>query len=266
METDRNLNGIRFFEAPKIRESGLAIHAFCTRKGGVSQGSFWSLNFSKKTGDTEKDVGKNFEKLTDAFHISPSSLLTVNQVHKDQVLVIKKMIPNYHPGRKLNYDAIITNQRRVFIGVLTADCLPIILLDTEKKAVGVIHAGWRGTSLNIAHKTVSAIFDTFGTIPENLLVGLGPAIGSCCYQVDSSVVNSFKSSLPNWELFINPAKTQKWSLDLAAINLEQLMEAGIPRDNIHLTDLCTACENKFFFSHRRDRGRTGRQLSFIGLI
>lgn len=261
----RRLKSIKFIEAPNIGETGLVTHAFCTRLGGVSQNSFRSLNFSKKAGDSRKNVGKNLEIWANAFNIDPAGLLTVDQVHSDRILAIKEKTPKSIYGRKLDYDAIITDQRGVFIGVLTADCLPIILLDPRKKVVGIIHAGWQGTSLKITHKTVKAISSTFGSLPQDLLVGLGPAIGSCCYEVDRPVVNFFKTSHTNWSLFIKPTKNQKWTLNLSLLNQEQLLEAGILEKNIYFADLCTSCNDRLFFSHRRDKGKTGRQLSFIGL-
>ena len=163
MEPVKNLNSVKYIEVPKIGATGLVVHAFCTRLSGVSQGDFWSLNFSRKEGDDKRKVDKNLEIWGDAFNIDPAGLLTVNQVHKDRVLVVKKEIPESHRTQKLNYDAMITDQKGVFVGVLTADCLPIILLDPRKKVVGIVHAGWQGTSLKIASKGVKKIISTFGS-------------------------------------------------------------------------------------------------------
>ncbi len=261
----KNLKGIEFLTAPGIEMTGLVVHAFLTRLGGVSPGVFSSLNFSEKGGDSKENVGKNCEILAETFNIDPTRLFTVNQVHGDRVLVIKENPGRFFQANKSDYDAIITNRRGIVVGVLTADCLPIMILDPRKKVVGIVHAGWRGTSLKIVLKTVMEIAGTFESLPQDLLVGLGPAIGDCCYEVDRSVKSHFDTYQAGVRHFMNSGKKQKWLLNLGLLNREQLLEAGILKKNIYFVDICTSCNDNLFFSHRRDAGNTGRQLSFIGL-
>lgn len=249
-----------------FQANGLVTHAFCTRLGGVSQGPYRSLNFDPTVGDSRENVNQNKEILGAAMKIDPERIFIANQVHGDQVLVLegdpRERSFVYH---HLDYDAIITKERGIAIGVLTADCLPILLLDPNKEVIGVIHSGWRGTCLNICGNVIYKLKKEFEINPKDILVGVGPCIGPCCYEVDIKVIRSIKNSSTQWKDFIKPLKTNRYSLNLVGLNVQQLIDAGIEKENVHYANVCTACHSKLFFSHRAGEGKTGRQLSFIQL-
>ncbi|HRR42593.1 MAG TPA: peptidoglycan editing factor PgeF, partial [Syntrophales bacterium] len=164
-------------------------------------------------------------------------------------------------------DAVLTARRGVALAVKTADCVPLLLVDREKQVVGVVHAGWRGTALGIAAKAVKTLKERFDSKPVDILAAIGPAVGACCYQVDGKVYDAFKKLSAVRERAFRACQDVegRWMLDLESANIIQLVEAGIPRENIFSAALCTSCRRDLFFSHRAERGGTGRHLSFIVL-
>jgi hypothetical protein len=138
-----------------------------------------------------------------------------------------------------------------------------MLFDPVQEVIGIVHSGWRGTCLDIVGNVISKLQRIHRVEPENLLVGLGPCIGDCCYEVDIKVVRSIKNSTNRWKEFIRPLKANRYSLDLVGLNVYQLLQAGVPQANIARVNACTACNSKIFFSHRASRGKTGRQLNLI---
>lgn len=254
-------------ERLKRASEGRVKHAFCTRLGGVSQGPFKSLNFDTKVGDSKENVQQNMKILAYAMGIDPDKIFLANQVHGDQVLLLDEDPPEaVTKYQHLDYDAIITNRKGVAIGVLTADCLPIMLYDPKKEVIGIIHAGWRGTCLNVVGNVISKLKKAFEVDPQDLVVGLGPSIGQCCYEVDVKVVRAIKNSTSRWKEFLKPLRANKYTMDLVGLNIHQLLQAGVPEANIVKINACTACNSKLFFSHRASKGKTGRQLNFIQLV
>jgi YfiH family protein len=189
----------------------------------------------------------------------------VTQVHGTDLLVIDSPNPDYAHFHRLESDGIITNQPGVMIGVCIADCIPILLLDPAKRVVAALHAGWQGTAGEIARQGVEALVAMFDVKPRNILAAVGPGIGRCCYEVDTPVIDVFKSRSAGYEAFAEAKGAGKWQLDLSLANRRQLLAAGIPEENIETTDLCVCCEHDLFFSYRRDGGDTGRQMGFIML-
>ena len=248
-------------------EAGL-VHAFTTRRGGVSHEPFDALNLSPKTGDENDSVRRNIEILKNSLMIR-SPLLFLNQVHGSEVLDINCM--KDYDGTS-PYDAIITSEREIPLMILTADCLPLLFYDPQLCVIGATHAGWKGTSMEIAKKTVAAMSGKFGSDPSDIRVSAGPSIGPCCYEVDHEVVDSFigtgKEAGKNYSDYFDffrpvPGKSGKYYMDLSGANRFQLLDAGLKENNISLSSLCTSCRNDLFFSYRRDGCRTGRQGALI---
>ena len=163
----------------------------------------------------------------------------------------------------LPYDAVITDKKRVALGISTADCLPILMIDRSKKVIAAIHAGWRGMWRGVVQKTARTMIEAFESSPEDILAGIGPAIGPCCYEVGGDVVSLFQNSSDNFQEFIQEREGKTY-LDLSRAAQLELTEVGIPPENIEAIPLCTSCRKDLFYSYRRD-GKTGRQLSFIML-
>ena len=188
--------------------------------------------------------------------IEPSQFL-LHQIHQDQILLLKEPF-NTLPS-SLEYDAVITNVSNLFLGILTADCVPLFVVDKEKKVIAAIHAGRQGTALHITTKVLKKMAEEFGCSPKDLLITVGPSIGFCCYEIDEKVFQ------PEWEPFSFLIGEGKMMVDLARINIAQIENEGIKEEQIFWIDLCTSCHQDLFFSNRKE-GKTGRQLSFIGIV
>ncbi len=246
---------ITFIEAKNLKNYGI-VHAFCTRLGGISSFPYESLNFSSTEGDLEGNVRENWRIVSEAFGLSSERFFTVRQVHGDKILVVKSL----YGDCGLEYDALVTTEKGLALGVKTADCVPVLIASKSGGMVSAVHAGWRGTSLEISYKTVRFIMDQFNMKGSELMAAIGPAIGKCCYQVDSVVYDSTRK-IPGAELF-EYCGDGKWMFDLPETNRLQLIEAGIPAGNIFSSRACTVCNNNMFFSYRAEQ-TTGRQLNFI---
>jgi len=250
-------NGLPYFEIPEMAKIGWARHGFLTRQGGVSLPPYNSLNLSDDNGDRKEIVSQNKNLIATAFAFDPKRLILLDQMQQDQILLLKEPIMTL--PSPLEYDAFITNSPNRFLGILTADCLPIFVIDQKKRVIAGIHAGRRGTALHIATKVLREMEEEFFCSSEDLLITLGPSIGPCCYEIDEKVF------LPEWEPFSTSSGRGKWMVDLAGINITEMKKEGIPEEQIYRVDLCTSCHHDLFFSYRKE-GRTGRQLSFIGIM
>jgi YfiH family protein len=184
---------------------------------------------------------------------SPPVDVTVRQVHSDVVW-------NAHPlvDRQCEGDALVTDDLNRRIGVRTADCVPILLLDTVKRAVAAVHAGWRGTAAGIVARAIEKMHLDFGTRPADIRAALGPCIRECCYQVGPEVASQFSPLFPEW-----PPVTGQQNLDLVEANRRHLSSAGVPAGQVFDSGLCTSCLAEHFFSYRREPRNPGRMISAI---
>jgi YfiH family protein len=246
-----------YFEIPEFGRIGWMRHAFLTRRGGVSLPPYCSLNLSDKNGDQEECVSRNRKTIAETFGFDSSRLILLDQMHRDRILLLKKPIPPL--PSPLEFDALITNAPDTFLGILTADCLPIFMVDQQKKVIAAIHAGRQGTALRIAAKALRKMKEEFGCLWKDLLIAMGPSIGPFCYEIDERVFQQ------EWKPFSVLRATGKWLLDLARVNINQMKGEGIEEEQISWVNLCTHCHGDLFFSYRKE-GRTGRQLSFIGIL
>jgi YfiH family protein len=270
------------------------VHGFSTRKGGFSKvygGGALNLGFTAH--DSRAAVQRNRDLFLDvlepqatqrrASRPSGLRLVTLRQIHSDIIHSITQV-----PAEPLAGDGLITAEPGLLLGVLAADCLPVILFDPRLRAVGVFHAGWRGTVKRIVEKGVGEMRCRFSSRTRDLLAAIGPGIRSCCYQVGPEVREAFESQFGyGHELFREtkerneihekypllfltaraPGHSQlpkKMFVDLAEANRRQLVNAGVPEKNISDLGLCTACHLELFFSHRAEKGITGRMLAVAG--
>jgi YfiH family protein len=250
-------NGLSYFETPEFAQLGWIRHGFLTRKGGSSLPPYDTLNLSESNGDRDEYVSMNKTLVAKTFGFDLDRLVLLHQVHQDRIFLVKG--PGSSLPSPLEYDAQMTNVSNIFLGILTADCVPIFVADQKKKAIAAIHAGRQGTALHITTKVLQKMKEEFGCQPEDLLIALGPSIGFCCYEIDEKVFS------PEWEPFSIPVGDGKWMIDLVRINIAQIEKEGIKEEQIFWIDLCTGCHRDLFFSNRKE-GRTGRQLSFIGIV
>lgn len=185
---------------------------------------------------------------------NPRADVTLRQIHSDGVV-------NAHNlrDRDAEGDALVTDALNLAIGVRSADCVPILLLDTKRRALAAVHAGWKGSSTQIAARTVERMGATFGTDPGDVLAAMGPCVRGCCYEVGEEVAEKFSALFPEW----GEEDVAKRKLDLPQANRRALISAGVPDKQIFDSCLCTACEPAQFFSYRREPANEGRMVSSI---
>jgi len=250
-------NGLPFFEIPELAKLEWTRHAFLTRRGGVSPPPYDSLNLSNKNGDQKDFVAMNGKIIAKAFDFDLNVLILLDQMQQDQILLLKG--PVITLPFPLEYDALITNSPNISLGIQTADCLPIFIVDQKRKVIAAVHAGREGTALRITAKVIEKMNGDFGCSSKDLFIAIGPSIGSCCYEIDKRTFHS------EWKPFSASKGDGKWMVDLAQINIAQMKDDGIQEEQISWINLCTHCHSDLFFSYRGER-QTGRQLSFIGII
>lgn len=244
------------------------VHGFMTREGGVSAPPFDSLNFDNRDTDPEENIAENRRRLGEAFSMAPDVIFLVNQVHGKEVF----LVDGGPAAKKPDADAVITDREGTGLGILTADCQPVLLYDKKNGAIAAVHAGWKGTASMVVPAALEAMKQRFGTAPFNVVAALGPHIGPCCYQVGENVAEEFRSAFNDTGGFLykntydngnDNDNHGQWRLDIGKANYAQLIAAGVPAGSIESLSPCTACNAGLFFSYRRDGGRTGRLLSFI---
>lgn len=247
---------------PSWAGSGI-VAGFTTRNGGSSRAPYNSLNLGFNTGDQQAAVEANRAALTRAFDLAPHLLLTVQQVHGSEILIIDQPNPDFSHFLRVECDAVITSQRGLMAGILVADCYPVILYDPDGPAAGVVHAGWRGAASGLIGRTVKAMHEIFGTRPERLCAAIGPGIGGHGYEVDRPVREAFRAGAGDWERIARETSLGHWLLDLRLSCQLQLEAAGVQVPRIEAVAECTCCHRETYFSYRRDAGRTGRQMGFV---
>lgn len=244
--------GITTLTFPRLADEKILKHAISTRTGGVSRGTYRSLNISHKVQDDSSRVLENRILLSQAIGMDLRQVVYADQVHGDKVL---KLDAANHPsgdGSLGEGDAIITNEKGIPLMLLVADCLPLLFYDPTHQAVGLSHAGWRGTVSHIAAKTLLAMGEAYGTRPEEVRVVLGPCIGACCYEVGADVFREFSEVFPWAGEVFQKTSPGHWKLDLAESNARQLLEIGLKEANLIRSGLCTIRQNDLFYSHRAE--------------
>jgi len=278
---------LQLLRSEKLAKLPWLVHAFSTRHGGVSRpygGNVLNLGFTKQ--DSRAAVERNRTLFLKKLGIANphKTLVTLRQIHSDLIHRIEGAPKHPLPG-----DGLITNTPGLLLAILTADCLPVIVVDKKNRAVGVFHAGWRGTVKRIVEKGVGEMQRYFGSDPRNMIAAIGPSVQSCCYQVGEQVRQKFeaqfayaaelfrqvKESDPVREkypmLFLTaraPGHSElpvNLFLDLVEANRRQLIDAGVPAKNIDASSPCTACHTDLLFSHRAEKGVTGRLMAVVGV-
>lgn len=282
-----NRDGIQILQVPALNTLPWLVHGFSTRPGGVSDlHGEKVLNLGLSEWDTRENVLENRRRFQSVLgdHLE---LIALKQFHSDVVQVFDAAPAEPCRGLPAQAgDASATNRPGLLLGIQTADCVPILLVDPKKRAVAAVHAGWRGTLQRIVAKTIGKLQMQFGTKPAELLAAIGPAIGGCCYEVGAEVAAEFKSQFPHASDWFDELRTGDESnplqwlnrmppghqpppknvlLDLRQANRAQLLEAGLRAQNIFVSDLCTACRRDLLFSYRKEGAMTGRLLSVIAI-
>lgn len=300
------VKAIEVLRVDTLAEVPWLVHGFSTRPGGFSKvygGNALNLGITKS--DAREAVERNREAFLRELGTTGWPLVQMHQVHSDVVHHVLSVdaervrtalpTPAETTGAQtqgkpvLTGDGLVTDAPGILLTVKTADCMPVIIVDLKKHAVGVFHAGWRGTLRRIAQKGVGEMRRWFGSRPQDLQAALGPSIRSCCYSIGDEVRDAFSSQFAyaddlfrEWQtyedihlkyplLFLTaraPGHSElpkKTFLDLAEANRRQLRDAGIPERNITILPGCTACDTQRFFSHRKENGNTGRMMAVVGI-
>lgn len=244
----------------KMQREERCIHAVTTKdQTGAYEGSL-----ALHTGQERSCIVKNRKQAASLLGAEGQyRFVTANQTHGSHIEVItEKKDRGWESAEGVvpECDALITDVEEVILAILTADCVPILLYDPKQGAIGAVHAGWRGTQAEIAFKTVQKMKEAFGSNPEEIIAGIAPSIGRCCYEVGEEVAQFFKK-----EPEVLEKRGQSYRLDLPLANKIQLLAAGLTEENIEMSGICTACETKRFFSYRKEKGCAGRFMSMIGL-
>jgi len=279
----RSAGGLQILQLAPFKKLPWLVHGFSARPGGESALASGErvLNLGFTEWDSREAVLKNRKIFQSAIDADELKLVPLRQFHSSVVHFFHTV-----PAESCRGDASLTKTPGMLLGVQTADCVPILLADPKKRAVAVVHAGWRGTLARIAEKTVGEMRKRLHSDPGDLLAALGPAIGGCCYQVGTELVTQFTSQFANAEEWFDELRTGdepnplQWlnmmppghqpppknvRLDLRKANRAQLLAAGLADKNIFVSDLCTACHTDLLFSYRKEADRSGRLLSVLGI-
>ncbi|PHR54074.1 MAG: hypothetical protein COA44_14470 [Arcobacter sp.] len=243
--------------SPLLNPYTQITHAFSTKEDGFSLKPFSQNNLAYHVNDNPKHVFQNHQHFALYLQYDLKKLVHMNQVHGNSISIIDKSTDLNHIPK---CDALITQEKNIPLMVMVADCIPILLYDPIKEIIAVVHAGRAGVFNKILIKTINKMTSNFKTDAKDLLVVLGPSIKECCYDVDMQIkVEAIKH---NYGYSINEKK-DSYYLDLVSIIKEQLKELHIENKNIEISNYCTSCNNKLFFSYRADKNITGR---FCGLL
>lgn len=258
------------FVFPALEETGFVKHAFTTRKGGVSQGIYASLNLSFSRGDDEEAVKTNYRRLAQALCVPYGSFVCADQTHTANVVRVGRehaSVPE--PGKKgfTDVDGMVTNVPQVTLITFFADCVPLYFVDPVHRAIGLSHSGWRGTVGRIGRVTLETMKREFGTDPQDTVCAIGPSICRDCYEVGADVAEEFEREFAGRKNEILTAKGNgKYQLDLWRANEIVLMEAGVKKERISTTQACTCCHCDLLFSHRASKGRRGNLAALLSII
>ncbi len=276
---------VKILTAPSLSTLSWLVHGFSTRPGGSSKaygGGALNLGFTQE--DTHAAVEHNREAFLKALKTPSWPLATIRQIHSDLIHCVSA------PGDTLAGDGLLTDTPGLLLAIRTADCMPVILVDAKRRAVGVVHAGWRGTLRRIAEKAVGEMRRWFGSRPEDIRAVLGPSIRGCCYEVGEEVREQFQSQFAyaaelfeehrahsdivhlKYPLLFLTQRAPGHSelpmtivLDLEKANRRQLLDAGLQERHISTLPLCTSCHTDLLFSHRKEKGTTGRMMAVVGI-
>ena len=248
----------RYYTIPSFEETELVNHAFTTR----------DVNLGFNTIDSDEKVLDDFKIMCKELETTIEDSVLSAQTHKTDI----KIVNNADRGKGLvkdrdykDIDGLVTDETNLALFTFYADCVPLFFLDPRKKVIAVAHGGWKGTVGKIAGKMIETMKNNYGSDAKDILVGVGPSIGSCCYEVSKDVYDKFRASFKDISNILEQTSEEKWKLDLWQANKTVLEESGVPSENITTSNICTSCNNDTFFSYRKEDGKTGRMSAAIML-
>ncbi|MGE0088361.1 MAG: peptidoglycan editing factor PgeF [Bacteroidales bacterium] len=257
----RNVNKLTFYQFQNLHKIQGLKHFTSTRLGGVSRNHLESLNLGYTVNDNPELVDKNLELLAEATQISKSCMVFPKQTNGTNIAIVKSVNDVFS-----DTDALITNIPGICIGVRTADCVPVIIYEPEKRIIAAVHSGWKGTVEKIAKNTIEIMVSEFGANPKKMIAGIGPSISPDVYEVGPDVINLVIKAFGNNHVLKQITGSEKALFDLWQANKMVLTESGIPESNIEIAEMCTFSNSDLFYSARRDKQKTGRLATGIMMV
>lgn len=267
---EKQVGEVLYLSYPLLENTGLIKHGFSTRMGGVSEGIFASMNLSFSRGDQEDAVCENFRRMAEAIGVEYDSLVFAAQTHTTNV----RQVTEEDKGKGIVYpvdyedvDGLITNEKGICLTTFYADCVPLFFVDPVHKAIGLSHSGWRGTVGKMGQETLRSMKAAYGTEAEDVIAAIGPSICQDCYEVSGDVIDRFRETFAkeNWDRIFYRKENGKYQLDLWKANEIVLLEAGVKKEHLAVTNVCTNCNPDVLFSHRATKGERGSLAAFLAL-
>ena len=261
---EREVDGVPYLSFPLIEKTGIVKHGFSTRLGGVSKGHCGTMNISTTRGDEPKAIEENRRRIAKAIGVDPLDFTYTHQTHTTNVAVVEE---KDRGGKFPDTDGMVTNVPGICLVTFYADCVPLFFVDPVHRAIGLSHSGWRGPVGRMGKVTLEMMHKQYKTNPSQVFAAIGPSICQDCYEVSGDVIERFKETFDEalWsELFYEKAGG-KYQLDLWRANLAVLTEAGIPKEQIAVTNVCTHCNPEILFSHRSLGTARGNLSAFLAL-
>ena len=261
-------DGVYWLTYPRLEAEKEFLHGFSTRLGGVSKEHLYSMNLSFARGDREENVRENFQRIAHAVGFQAEKMVFTHQTHTTNVRKVTEEDWGKGFSRERDYsdvDGLITNVPQTVLTTFYADCVPIYLMDPVKKAIGLCHSGWRGTVGRISQVTIARMQEEYGSDPKDILAAVGPSICQNCYEVSGDVIEQFQDSFREkyWKELFYQKENGKYQLNLWKANEIILEEAGITKEHISVTDICTCCNSQLLYSHRASKGQRGNLAAFL---
>lgn len=264
---EHQADGLIYHTAEQLDAIPGLSHGFSTRLGGVSTGRFASLNLrsAAASGDRPERVLENYRRFCAAIGAHVERAVLSRQVHRDTVRVVTDQDAGKGLFRERDYeaDALITNQLELPLFVFSADCIVILLCDPAAGCIGAVHAGWRGTALEIVKKTVEQMVERFGARADRLYAAIGAGIGLCCFETDRDVPEAMERAMGAQAAPFLHRNGEKWMVDLKGLNRRQLELSGVPAQQVTVSGSCTACHPELYWSHRKMGSARGVQAAAI---
>lgn len=267
---EKQVGEILYLSYPLLEQTGIVTHGFSTRVGGVSEGVCSTMNLSFSRGDKEDAVRENFRRMAKALGVEEDSFVFSHQTHTTNVRKVTLEDKGKGLIRPLDYqdvDGLITDIPGLCLSTFYADCVPLFFVDPVHKAIGLSHSGWRGTVGKIGNVTIQRMKEEYGSNPSDMVAAIGPSICQECYEVSEDVIIEFQKSFAakHWNDLYYKKENGKYQLNLWKANEMILEEAGVLRENIAVTNLCTCCNHEWLFSHRASQGKRGNLAAFLAL-
>ena len=261
---------VMYLVYPLLEKTGIVKHGFSTRIGGVSKEHLGTMNLSFSRGDDAEAVRENYRRMANALDVSYDSFVFSQQTHTTNVRTVTADDRGKGIVYPLDYqdvDGLITNVPGLCLSTFYADCVPLYFVDPVHRSIGLSHSGWRGTVGRMGQVTLQRMTEEFGTDPSDVIAAIGPSICQDCYEVSEDVIEQFQSvfSQEHWDELYYKKENGKYQLNLWKANEIVMLEAGVKKENIAVTNICTCCNSDILFSHRASQGKRGNLAAFLSL-